>query len=146
MSSITHTKAFYEKKRIHVESKTKVCRKCKAEKDKGEFTSSKTTIDGVYPTCKKCKAEINRKSYKKNPNTFYKSIKEWVHRNPEKRKAWGKVRWAVSTGRITKPDTCQSCGNKKRLEAHHWNGYAEEHCLDVQWLCRSCHRKADTKS
>lgn len=56
-----------------------------------------------------------------------------------------KARSAISNGkkygRITKPSTCDICGCECNPEAHHWHGYAEEHWLDVQWLCKDCHRK-----
>lgn len=41
---------------------------------------------------------------------------------------------------VVKPECCEQCGRRRRLEAHHWRGYAKEHWLDVQWLCRSCHK------
>ena len=34
-----------------------------------------------------------------------------------------------------------SCGNPKS-EAHHHKGYAPEHWLDVEWLCKKCHAAA----
>lgn len=35
---------------------------------------------------------------------------------------------------------CESCKNPKS-EAHHHKGYAQEHWLHVQWLCKKCHCK-----
>lgn len=36
---------------------------------------------------------------------------------------------------------CQRCGSD-RVEAHHPNGYAPEHQLDVVWLCHADHMEA----
>lgn len=30
-----------------------------------------------------------------------------------------------------------------QLQAHHHRGYSPEHWLDVEWLCPTCHGKAD---
>ena len=39
---------------------TKICSKCKKEKDLGEFTKSKTSKDGLRSRCKSCRAEDSR--------------------------------------------------------------------------------------
>jgi len=38
-------------------NKTKVCPKCKREKDKSDFYDSKRTLDGKYGWCKNCKID-----------------------------------------------------------------------------------------
>lgn len=49
---------------------------------------------------------------------------------------------AMKNGRLRRPTTCEladgSC--KGKIEAHHFLGYAQEHHLDVQWLCTRHHR------
>ena len=73
-----------------------------------------------------------------------------------KKIAHNKVKYAVVTGTLTKPDKCQMCGTpaikmfirsnpwtneviyvvKGRLVAHHEN---YDKPLEVIWLCRRCH-------
>lgn len=67
-----------------------------------------------------------------------KSSKKWTANNPEKRKAHHKVNNAVRDGKLIKPDKCQCCNNKGRLEGHH-EDYSKP--FDVIWLCRLCHTK-----
>jgi len=65
--------------------------------------------------------------------------------SPEVKAAKNKVVNSLKSGKIKKPDKCDKCGAKTPLEAHHHKGYDEEHQLDVQWLCISCHKAADVK-
>jgi hypothetical protein len=60
----------------------------------------------------------------------------WSKRNPEKRKAQNVLGYAVLSGKLIKPDTCQKCGLKKRIEAHHPD-YSKP--LEVMWFCKKCH-------
>lgn len=64
---------------------------------------------------------------------------------PEKIQARSAVAIAVRQG-LARPTECERCGKTKRLDAHHHKGYAQRHWLDVQWLCRSCHRYAHAPS
>lgn len=50
---------------------------------------------------------------------------------------------AMKSGKLIRPDRCESCDRKCKPEAHHHKGYDKENRLSVQWLCRSCHDKAD---
>lgn len=59
---------------------------------------------------------------------------------PEKYAARTAVQIAVKKGFLVKPPECL-CGSSKRIEAHHPNGYAPEHQLDVAWLCSKCHKR-----
>jgi hypothetical protein len=87
------------------------------------------------------------------------------------REAWGKealrlarqaVHKAIRRGDLIRPDACVKCGLQAGdvipwpwpldgmpprvvglIHAHHHKGYAHEHWLDVQWLCRSCHVATD---
>jgi len=51
-----------------------------------------------------------------------------------------KLQWAISTGKITKPDCCENCKTvtpPRRLQGHH-EDYTKP--LEVIWLCDSCHK------
>jgi hypothetical protein len=63
-------------------------------------------------------------------------------KHPLNRKARGAVSSALNTGRLIKPERCDVCNKKEKLQAHHWKGYEKEFWLDVQWLCHSDHLKA----
>lgn len=52
--------------------------------------------------------------------------------------------YALKTGKITKPETCQKCGErvgKSNLEGHHDNGYDGKNIKNIKWWCRSCHQR-----
>lgn len=61
---------------------------------------------------------------------------------PDMVNAWMAVRWALVFGLLTNPGVCEGCGSNKKLHAHHFAGYEQEHWLDVRWLCSPCHRMA----
>jgi len=69
-------------------------------------------------------------------------IKAWKIRNKIAADAHQKVYWAKERGEIVKPARCQCCNGKKDIQAHH-KDYSRP--LDVQWLCRSCHKKNHRK-
>ena len=50
------------------------------------------------------------------------------------------VKGAVARGEMLRPDVCEGCGRTDRTEAHH-EDYTMP--LEVRWLCRPCHRRAD---
>ena len=60
---------------------SKVCSKCKVEKDESEFYASPLTVDGLEYCCKECKKEYNkaRKEYRRKFNEdnreFVESLK-----------------------------------------------------------------------
>lgn len=56
--------------------------------------------------------------------------------------AYAKLHYALFTGKVVKPLTCESCGKQPKphaLHAHHPCGYDEP--LNVQWLCVACHER-----
>jgi len=59
--------------------------------------------------------------------------------------ARARTRYAIETGRLTRPEACELCGvspgkiNKRcnaRIVAHHWRGY--KHPFDVWFICKAC--------
>lgn len=65
---------------------TKVCSKCKEEKDLGEFTKCSRRKDGRNYSCKKCKNTMGAKYYIKNKE----KIKEYFTKNKERIKNYKK--------------------------------------------------------
>ena len=64
-------------------------------------------------------------------------------RHPEHKRARDAVYRAVRKGTLIKPDKCEECGKETTdLQGHH-ESYEPEHWLDVEWLCRKCHRKRE---
>jgi len=87
----------------------------------------------------------NHKKYSKITYHRHKEkIKEYAKESydPLKGSARRKVYYALKKGRLIKPDLCQDCGHKKKLNAHH-HDYTKP--LDVIWLCRDCHGKQHRK-
>lgn len=62
--------------------------------------------------------------------------------NSEKIKAGQTARYKLRVGGIRKGRRCERCNQKKRLEMHHPD-YSRPLC--IEWLCRRCHRVADSE-
>jgi len=75
-------------------------------------------------------------------------VKKLTNRDKH-RLAWRCVHRAIRKGTLVRPVICEDCGEefpllgKTKLTAHHYLGYEEIHYLDIQWLCRKCHNRAD---
>jgi hypothetical protein len=61
---------------------------------------------------------------------------EWRKANLLRTTAHNKVSWAIISGKLSRPDRCDDCGQRAKLHAHH-EDYAKP--LEVQWLCPGCH-------
>jgi hypothetical protein len=53
------------------------------------------------------------------------------------------VRNAIRRGEMRRPDACQDCGRTDLKVCAHHEDYSKP--LEVQWLCRPCHSKADVR-
>lgn len=71
------------------------------------------------------------------------SRSRYSEEHPERTRACAAVNYAVETGRLIKPKTCENCGEAKPLHGHHQD-YSQP--LVVVWLCRSCHRRLHTST
>ena len=60
--------------------KTKICCRCKQEKDISLFGKDKKSKDGLTYPCLSCKNKSARESEKKNPEKKKQRSKEWYHR------------------------------------------------------------------
>jgi len=66
----------------------------------------------------------------------------WRTRQPDKlrRACWIIVMSALAKGELVPAENCERCGGKtkgRKLDGHHAD-YNKP--LDVEWLCRTCHR------
>ncbi len=71
-------------------------------------------------------------------------------RDPAKETAHARVKYAVHTGALPRPDSlpCMDCGhqgNDRRHEYDHHHGYAPENWLKVQPVCTLCHAEREIK-
>jgi len=137
----------------------KTCHKCGKEKDISDFYIHPKMADGHLNNCKQCVKErvslhreknIERiraydriRGFHSGTLTLAISKKEWSVRNPEKRKAHLDVEFAIKSGILTKPSSCEICELKRKLYAHHTD-YSEP--LLVIWLCDKCHKDVHRKS
>jgi len=102
---------------------------------------------GLYQTSLR-KKETMAKYYRANRDTILakrtkvKTTNEqriYYNRNadPQKIQARNYINNRVASGKIVR-EPCVDCG-ESRVEAHHHNGYEQEHWGDVTWLCRDHH-------
>lgn len=108
------------------------------------------TVCGIYKTienfyksevtaCIPCKRE-RAKRYRTSEKGL-KSAREYARTRYRKHRiqhlARSTAKYAVKSGKIIKPKLCSSCGEKRKLDAHH-EDYSKP--LDVIWLCDVCHK------
>jgi hypothetical protein len=130
------------------------CIDCKEYRPREKFPLS-ITYNKPLSVCEDCNRIRSHKDYVKNREARMKRKAEYrkspagratarratnasMKRYPEKEIARRKVRYAVSTGKMTK-EPCRDCGNTK-VEGHHYKGYEPEHWYDILWLCRKHHQ------
>lgn len=118
-----------------------------------DFQACPSRPDGLDVYCRTCRRRQARERYARytaDPERLEQRRK--IRRRKSKRltrdrgvpgtKNWARkqVLNAVYRGKLVKPDACEMCGtatSKAQLHGHHAD-YARP--LDVEWLCRSCHR------
>lgn len=82
----------------------------------------------------------NFKGWRSRDKSVYKE--NFRAKYPEKALAHDVVAWAVRTGRLVKPETCERCSQRPTEPLHcHHEDYSRP--LIVQFLCRPCHRIVD---
>lgn len=149
-------------------SDVKRCKRCGADKPRGDFYRAPGAADGFDSKCKMCACAAARANYREHreqyreyergraalqrrvdARTRYARTEQgkravqrakdaYRGRNPEKRKAHNAVTNAVRDGRLVKPAVCQRCGELRRLHGHH-HDYSKP--LSVIWLCATCHQQ-----
>lgn len=69
---------------------------------------------------------------------YLEKFKAYRREHREEWNAKARVRYAMLTGKISRPNSCSHCGYGCKPQAHH-DDYSKP--LDVRWLCVSCHRR-----
>ena len=105
-------------------NKCKECTKSDVANHKREHIESVRAYDR-----NRAKAPNRKKHITDNTRQFRKN-------NPDKYKAHTSVAFAVKSGKLVKPESCQSCGCFGIIHGHH-DDYAKP--LEVMWLCVPCH-------
>ena len=110
-----------------IQHSQKFCPRCKNWKPTGEYNKNSSKKDGLQTECRECKRIMRAKD-----------------RNHDRARV--AVRKAVLEGKLPKVSSCVciKCGQEAQ-EWHHTKGYAPENWLDVEAVCRSCHRKIERR-
>lgn len=95
--------------------------------------------------CPTCKSDVF--STTKHPNRKYCSRRcsKLGSSNPQWRAdkvSYNALHTWINT-HLTKPNSCQKCGENKKLDAANISGEYKRDFSDWEWLCRSCHMKTD---
>ena len=132
----------------------KKCTKCGRALPIGAFYTDARHRDGLGSWCKGCSAECSRRYQRahrperaararryraahKGQYAEQRRLYRTLH--PEHCAAINAVKRALWNGGLVRPDTCELCGAKGQLHAHH-HDYSRP--LDVIFLCRVCHKAA----
>jgi hypothetical protein len=83
-------------------------------------------------------AAVKREWRRRNPDKVAASVRKSRLKRPDESKACEKVRDAVKSGRLVKPECCEMCDSGRILDGHH-DSYDRDRWLVVTWLCRKCH-------
>lgn len=132
---------------------SKICNRCKIEKDVSEFYGNPANLDGLDYKCKKCAGIYSKKYYLENKDDKKKYrennrekrrvySKKYRENNREKTFAHHKVAEAVKRGELVRPTSCSKCNKDGKIHGHH-NNYNEP--LEVIWLCQNCHQELHLK-
>lgn len=97
----------------------------------------KLTASGQAAVARYEDSEKGRETRRRNRRLYKQRHAEQTR---EMRRIGMRVRHAVLSGRLTK-EPCLVCGSDG-VQAHHHNGYAPEHELDVIWVCSRHHADA----
>jgi len=112
----------------------KICPSCKERLPLTFFARDKSKSDDVTSHCKKCR---NLQKQHSRALGLYKNSERRYRRSRDPVKDYAKevVRRFVAAG-LKKPEECEICSGKGRLEAHHPD-YSKP--LNFKWLCKRCH-------
>ena len=140
----------------------KKCKKCEIEKNEHQFNKwyKKTGATGYRTNCKQCESFNNKNFREQNKENLkikrrertgakqkryctdplQRKRNEDIYRSqrkyPEKAAARIFLNSYIRMGKIMKPDICEMCLKKIKIEGHH-EDYSKP--LEVKWVCKRCH-------
>ena len=122
----------------------KKCSRCKQVKSSRDFYLIKAQHDSLSNNCRSCHREFVRQyarteKGKLNDNNKYQRMKS---KYPEKFSARWKLKYAVRSGKIVRPDECDVCHRAGIPDGHH-KDYSKP--FEVDWLCGMCHKQVHGK-
>lgn len=103
-------------------------------KNRDRIRQTRRSLRVRKPEVYKATLERNRQAAKARPKP---------KRDPIKDRARARLHLALKKGTVVRPKKCEACSVRCKPDGHHHKGYTPKHALDVQWLCRLCHRDAD---
>ena len=114
-------------------------------KEKGSYVTNSGTFEKGQTRAHYPKGVKNLKLSEKRKKMFKEG--KLNHRN-EKNPGWkedaGRValhEWIAKNK--SKPELCERCNKKRKLELSSTNHTYTKNIKDWEWLCRSCHRRKD---
>jgi len=132
----------------------KQCKKCGEEKPLDGFykVSKCGATDSSCKDCRKARVRQNRsekldyyRDYDRKRGNRHQPgyVNEYRKKYAIKSQAHNRVNRALVSGVLSKPDSCEQCGDRQSsLHAHH-DDYTKQ--LDVRWLCPGCHHQWHAK-
>lgn len=123
--------------------KTKICSKCKVEKDLQDFYKSALGKYGRREDCKKCASEHNKKYLKKRKVGMVCKQEKRTDRADQKHRCRLNAVRMERRGELVNPGICQLCGcTGHRIVKHH---YSYDNPASIIWLCDTCHVRIHDK-
>lgn len=111
-------------------------------KNNPEAVKANSDIQNAKPKHIALRKKVSARWEKSDAGKKWRS--QWKASNKEKHRAHRAVCYAVKSGKLVRPNSCEKCGvDSADLDGHHHKGYDEKHILDVVWLCGKCHHAAD---
>ena len=130
------------------------CRKCRAKYLRGYYLVNRGRDASPEARARSAarahkyyaspKGQVTRRAYEARPEVKARRAAAVAKRraSPEghaRREAQVALAHAIASQKVVRASACANCGAGAHLRGHHHLGYAQEHRLDVEWLCPRCH-------
>lgn len=126
---------FYPTRKVDARHPAKFCSILCSARNAARRGAART--HAIYP--QDGASNFNFKGWRSRNASFYARRFKAAH--PEKYAAHRAVALAVRRKKLIRPEFCESCLKRCKVQAHH-DDYSKP--LVVDWLCRACHRVADS--
>lgn len=133
---IKHLDDFYRHAKMadgHL-NKCKECTKSDTQKNRKSKIDYYQEYDRRRGETQHRKDRVKNNAWKYNRSPYYNKFRL---DHPQKASAHSKIAYAVRSGSVSRPDTCEKCSSyHSNIHAHH-DDYSKP--LEVIWLCTACH-------